>query len=265
VCSFAITENGTATILIRGSINLSTGVVSNSIGTFTAENVGNGWWRLVGTTTTTTSTNISLIAYSGNYGGTETGTVFVWGAQLEAGAFPTSYIPTTSAQVTRAADVATMTGTNFSSWYNRSGGTVYVEGETQFRTEDQSFFVGVTDGTASNYFGVYANAITAVNRIDTTSFVGGVSQLSGVRQNNGSYTAGSVVRAALAYAENDAQLATNGSTVGTNVTSCALPTVSSMNVGSGYVAGNRSLNGHIKRIAYFPRRLSNTELQGITA
>jgi hypothetical protein len=58
---------------------------------------------------------------SGNVG--TLGTYYVWGAQLELGAFPTSYIPTVASQVTRTADIATMTGTNFSDWYNQTEGS----------------------------------------------------------------------------------------------------------------------------------------------
>ena len=63
-------------------------------------------------------------------GSTETGNVkfLAWGAQSEAGTFATSYIPTTTAAVTRAADSApAMTGTNFSSWYNQPEGTFVLE------------------------------------------------------------------------------------------------------------------------------------------
>jgi hypothetical protein len=56
--------------------------------------------------------------------------IYAWGAQVEAGAFATSYIPTVASQVTRSADSAVMTGTNFSSWYNASEGTFYCEAAT---------------------------------------------------------------------------------------------------------------------------------------
>lgn len=53
--------------------------------------------------------------------------VYIWGAQFENAEFPTSYIPTTSAQVTRAADDAIVQGADFSSWFNNSEGTLYAE------------------------------------------------------------------------------------------------------------------------------------------
>ena len=58
---------------------------------------------------------------------TATQDFYVWGAQIEEGSFATSYIPTASSSVTRAADVAEITGTNFSSFYNQSEGTVFAE------------------------------------------------------------------------------------------------------------------------------------------
>ena len=53
---------------------------------------------------------------------------YVWGCQVEVGSFATSYIPTTDSAVTRAADLAEISGTNFSSWYNPDASTVYWEG-----------------------------------------------------------------------------------------------------------------------------------------
>jgi hypothetical protein len=53
--------------------------------------------------------------------------IYFWGAQLEVGAFPTSYIPTTTSTVTRSADVASITGSNFSSWYRQDEGTMFIE------------------------------------------------------------------------------------------------------------------------------------------
>lgn len=89
--------------------------------------VGNGWFRcsVTGSIGAGTSQH-GLYAYVANNGtsiyiGDGTSGIYIWGAQLETGTFPTSYIPTTSSQVTRAADVANMSGTNFSSWNNTTG------------------------------------------------------------------------------------------------------------------------------------------------
>lgn len=99
--------------------------------------VGNGWVRvaITATCTTTYSGNDGFYLYvlntsnSTTYTGDGTSGLFIWGAQLEAGAFPTSYIKTEASQVTRAADNAVMTGTNFSDWAN-SVGTVLAKYKT---------------------------------------------------------------------------------------------------------------------------------------
>lgn len=108
--------------------NLSTGTVDdNQSGGASIISMGNGWYRVVVTKTaiaTTTSTfqiRVCNTESATNYTGDRTSGLYVWGAQLEVGSFPTNYIPTTTAQVTRAADSASMTGANFSSWYNTTG------------------------------------------------------------------------------------------------------------------------------------------------
>jgi hypothetical protein len=84
-------------------------------GTFTSasaaiQNVGNGWYRCSVTFTSGTETSIRSQIFqlknSANFTGNGTDGIYIWGAQLEEGAFPTSYIPTTTTALTRSADAA---------------------------------------------------------------------------------------------------------------------------------------------------------------
>ena len=202
-------------------------------------------FSVVTSTATAASYNLQLNAIAA-------GTVYAWGAQLEAGAFPTSYIPTTSATVARAADVASITGTNFSSWYNQTEGTVYHQG----RTPTTANFFSIDDGTVNNRITSYMASATAPYLFVST---GGavIANLT-----SSAITTGSLFAQANAYKAADFAISTNGGTVST-ASSGAVPVVNKMVIGAN-VGGGAAVNGTIKRLTYFPTRLANTNLQAIT-
>jgi hypothetical protein len=110
-------------------LDLAAGTVMNVNGTGGIVPVGNGWYRCSVTATASANgtTGTGLYIRNGgtlSYTGDGTSGIYIWGAQLEAGAFPTSYVRTVDAQATRAADVASITGSNFSGWNNAAGGTI---------------------------------------------------------------------------------------------------------------------------------------------
>lgn len=193
--------------------------------------------------------------------GTSSGTVSVqiWGAQLEAGSFATSCIPTVASQVTRSADAASMTGANFSSWYRADEGTVYAEAITA------SGYNGA--GSSQTPFAIYTDLNNGIRfsretpdaftlRVNTL----GVSQALIGLANPANGTSFKVVGA---YKSNDFAATLNSGSVGTD-SSGPIPSVSTLSLG-GFLLGTRIWNGTIKRFAYYPKRLSNAELQGITA
>ena len=99
---------------------------------------GNGWYRCILTGNSNTGAiTPALQVFVQNVTGNQTtydgdgSSVYVWGAQLEAGSFPTSYIPNngTPGGIIRAADVASISGTDLTSWFNQSEGTFRVRGQ----------------------------------------------------------------------------------------------------------------------------------------
>ena len=83
----------------------------------------NGWVRVIlkGTTSGSVSGDPNYAVY-----GISSGYVYFWGGQVEVGSFVTSLIPTHGSTVTRAADIAKITGTNFSDFYNQTEGTAFI-------------------------------------------------------------------------------------------------------------------------------------------
>ena len=183
---------------------------------------------------------------------TDGGELLAWGAQVESGSFPTSYIPTTSSAVTRAADVASITGTNFSSWYNQSEGTVFIEDKVQALDSFPMAWVlqNTTNGTVSNYLNPSGNWVLD-SRNNGADFDLSLANASGL-----------FVKRASGLKNNALSYSLNGliTTVGTgNITSSA----------SVLYIGQRppsySYNGHISRLTYYPYRLADAILQEITS
>jgi hypothetical protein len=179
--------------------------------------------------------------------------------QLELGAFATSVIPTTTTALTRNADVASMTGTNFSSWYNAVEGTLFSE---SINLPGQSAVVfpriaNINDGTTNN-------VITTVWRSDTSRLYGAVTVsgvnvaevgVVGVTQTNAN-------KIALGYATDNFASSVNGGAVNTD-TSGAIPSVNRLGIGRQASAAD-FINGYIRRIAYYPVRVTDAQLQALT-
>jgi hypothetical protein len=211
-----------------------------------------GGWQRISITGTSSATNINFGLST--FGGVTARTIYATAAQLEAGAFPTSYIPTTDDAATRAADVATITGTNFSSWYRQDEGTVFAD-VTVLSTTKNNQTISIDDGTSAN-------------RIELR-LVGGATNIrhdmvaGGVVQHNGVIAVGSGLRrvAALGYKSADTRLQ-SGSTGQTFLG----PTVPAVNqIRLNYASfSNGELNGTIRRLVYWGQRLPNNVLQAIT-
>jgi hypothetical protein len=176
-------------------------------------------------------------------------------AQLEAGSFATSFIPTASAQVTRAADNVSMTGANFSSWFNPAAGAVVVDGDIIDTSSAVAVAWSLTNATGTDSITAYR----ASGLFLSQCLVASTSQVS---VNHGAVPTNTRFRHAYAYKADDFAASLNGGTVLTD-TSGSLPTVDRLQI------GNRTSvyrwNGHIRSLKYYPTRKSNAELQAMTA
>ena len=209
--------------------------------------VGNGWrriWMAVTAKATTSSSILPLRFRDPN----AVSNVYVWGIQLEKGYGPSTYIPTS----TYAEWSRTVSGAG--------EGTFYVECSVNFVGETIWPWVArIDNGRSSSGVGFFLNdpngdeyAAIIRNRQDITEAVSTVTmQPSGV---------GVWTKLAIAFRENDVAACMNGGPVGT-LPFAQMPEFFRLLIGSG----DSTYNGHIRRVAYFPKRLSNMEIQTLTS
>jgi hypothetical protein len=172
--------------------------------------------------------------------------------QLEQGAFPTSYIPTTSAAVTRSADSAVVTP--ISSFYNQSEGTLFVESFVASLGQDFPTLLNVHNGTDdTDAVTGFINKSSGNIEYGTTGFSYGAASAAGTN------------KSAVALSATSARMAVNGTLSSVDDTSVTMTADKSAIRLGAKRNGSETLNGHIRKIAYYPRRLSNALLQSLTA
>lgn len=248
------------TNLLLNSATLSTQSVAVTAQAYTLSFYGSGSVTLSGAATGTLS---SAGAYSARAtltfapsAGTLTLTVAgsVQYANLEAGSFTTSWIPSTGAAATRSADICTMPLASVAGW-NGSEGTIFADFDASaLRVSGDQNVAYVDDGTLGNRVGI---------RVDT----GSVQSLalnggSGAVLSHGSATANVPYRLALAWASNSVASTLNGGTPQTSPT-YAVPAMTTIRLGAN--SGGSQLNGHIRRLRLYGRRQPDAVLQGMTA
>jgi hypothetical protein len=261
------------------NINLTNGTVISTFSSPTSFSItpaGNGWYKASVSLTLSVNATITAIVYINLYGlytGDGTSGIYIWGAQLEQGSFPTSYIPTTTSTVTRTADNVSMVGENFSSWYNQSEGTVYADTRivgvqtarfdrlwaitnSNLNQDGLGLFISGPSGT----FGIY----------DITTTIGGVTQYpeaGGTLGTSGmGITASSTPRlkSCFGFTTGNTNISYNGRLPNSSgVTITNLLTADRLFIGQP-----QRFQGHscmtISQLTYYPRRLTNAQLVTLT-
>ena len=233
--------------------NLSTGTVDlaqDCTATITA--VGNGWYRCSATYTNTSAGNMGFFMPNTTAGDS----VYIFGFQSEAGAFPTSYVPSNSGSTTtRSADVASLSTSAFG--YNGEAGTLYVEVETS--TTEIARYALLYGGATGN--GGYLSLGSDGDQAWLETYDGNVANLFSSKSSVGTYDG----KLASGFNLNGNSFAFNGSIIGSTTNSTANPqSVTDLYIG---VFNNKTqlINGHIKSLKYYPRRLTNDQLVELTS
>lgn len=240
--------------------DLVNGLITYTNGTATIKNVGGGWWRItLSFAAIGTSALVGFyLAYPVVVSTKATGNgIYLWGAQLEEGAFATSYIPTVAASVTRSADAASMTGSNFSSWYRPDEGTFYCENALRGVASYSSFFVIATAANTTDFLAIGHGGAPSQPYFRST-----VANVNQAIITEGSNISTELNKFCGAYAANLFSFARNGN-LGAQDTSGTVPVVNQLILANRFGA-DRPVSCTIKKIAYYPQRLTNAQLQGLT-
>ena len=238
-----------------GSVVSSTGSTYASI-----EDVGNGWYRCI-VTTTLNSTFIDVQLYNGTtitFSASIGDGVYIWGAQLEAGPIATSYIPTSGSTVQRVKDDINLSPA--ASLIGQNEGTLYVEVDWRLATGTGQYLLSANDVVGNNRIAIY-NQNSPVN----LQMLAVANNVTLTNQGESSTAYSGIQKIAFAYKTNDFELYRNGSSISSDTTGglAALATLPNIDLGQNYGALGQA-NMWIRAFALYRKRLSDSECEALT-
>jgi hypothetical protein len=180
-------------------------------------------------------------------------TCYIFGAQLEVGSVPTSYIPTTAAAVTRNADVVTLSGA-VSGCIGQTEGTIYAEFEYKTNAAERRL-IALSDNTTTNRVfvwtlnNIFYVQVQGTNVIVANPITEGYHKLAFAYQQNG--VSGTL------FASLDGGVVVSGTTAGTFPSS-----LTAINIGKTEATATSTFfwNARIRSAAIYTSRLTNAEL-----
>lgn len=241
--------------------NLSTGTVGTANNwTGSMQALGNGWYRCIGVRNFTVANapvtvSIATADNTNTYAGVTDNGIYAFGYQLELGAFATSYIPTTTAALTRNADVATMTGTNFSDWYNATEGAFVAQTAFVGTAASRSVFYA-DDNTTNNYIGIN----TTSSSVGRGSIVQSGSPQASV-SNGSAITAGATAKIGISYKTDNIYVSSNGAAASQD-TSATIPTITQLQFST--FTGGSVTSQWLAKLNYYPQWLTSAEIRAFT-
>jgi hypothetical protein len=245
------------------TFNINNGtIVSQDNATGVITPYGNGWYRCSATATSGAVANVNVIYWltSGNsetYLGNGTSGVYLYGSQLEAGAYATSYIPTLGTSVTRVADAASKTG--ISSLIGQTEGTIFWEGSGNATVGGADLWMAAISVDNTNvavlvYYVAASGTVNAFINNGTTSLI--LDAPMTLTQNN---------KVAVAYKNASFALYLNGALVDSSSSAIAPPTAMNQFAFVKWVGGANQDRALVKQTLLFKTRLPNESLAELTS
>ena len=266
-----LTYNTTGSSYVNGFIvDLQDGVITQTVGTFSVapsvQNYGNGWFRVsygaalnggsFAYVNGAASSNSLTTAGRALYLGSGSSSFYVWGAQLEAGSYPTSYIPTTSTAVTRVADNAYKIG--ITPIIGQTEGVMFIDFVYSGIADTYQMFK-LSDGTSANRLQLYINTS---HQLSALSASGGATQFAANAQ--ATLTVGTRYKMCLAYKLNDYAIYLNGTSIYTNVSSIVPATLTEFTLNNSGTSSTFIFYNKVQSTLLFQTRLPNAELAALT-